>query len=174
MSTINHILSAAQTRLAELESEAEHLRALVRLYGGGSPARAIKADVEPKARMRSPSSAWMPLGVFLASRSEAHLDELAAFSEDKALGFDRTQIRNQMHNWKRRGFVDSPRQSVFVITRVGRAEMSGRLMSESSNGADHAPAPSPGFENGNEPQSTSDARLDLLNPNKAAVPGGGT
>jgi hypothetical protein len=171
MSTIEQILSAARARLAELDSEAEHLRALVRLYGGASSSRVDKPDAGPhKARLRGPSSAWKPLGLFLAKRHEAHLDELAAFSAENALGFDRTQIRNQMHNWKRRGFVDSPRQSVFVITRAG---MSAIGVAGNSNGTSHEPAPLPSLESADEPQSSERARFDLLNPNKAAVPGGG-
>src|SRR4051794_9234808 len=78
------IRRAAERRLAELEAEAIHLRALVRLYGGSdSAARAIEpatatiARANRGARIIAPE--WQPLGRFMASRrGDVYLDDLEA------------------------------------------------------------------------------------------------
>ena len=176
MSTIEHLLTVARKRLAELEGEAEHLRALIDLYTGsaqGQNAKPAGAARVAKGRSRGVSTAWKPLGVHLVKGSELHLDDLAAFAVQNGLPFTRAQIRNQMHNWKRRGFVESPRQSVFTVTPAGIAEI-GDVTPPNSNGANHEPAPSPNFENRDEPTSPESARLNLLNVHKASPPGGGT
>ena len=165
----------AQKRLAELEGEAEHLRALVRLYSGSAQEQNAKpaSDAsDAKGRSRGVSPAWKPLGAYLVKSGELHLNQLEAFSVQNDLGFTRVQIRNQMHNWKRSGFVESPRQSVFAVTPAGIAEMADSVPTN-SNGADHQPAPSPDVENRDEPSISTD-RLALLNVHKAPLPGGGT
>jgi hypothetical protein len=168
MTIIDRLLSAAQARLSELDREAEHLRALIRLYAGteneqNAQTTARPSEPDAKGRTRGISPAWKPLGAYLIAAGERHLDELDAFSQEQTLGFSRVQIRNQMHNWKRRGFVESPRTSVFVITPAGAEEMAENG-SPNNNGANHGPAPLPDFENGDEPQSLSNARFGPVEP----------
>lgn len=175
MNTIDSLLTVAQKRLAELEGEAEHLRALIRLYAGsaqGQNAKQAPAASDAKGRNRGVSPAWKPLGAHLASHGELHLNDLEAFAVQNGLNYTRVQIRNQMHNWKRSGFIESPQQSVFAVTHAGVAEMSDDAPSN-SNGADHEPAPSPITEGSDEPRSYP-ARLDLPNTDEAPLPGGGT
>src|SRR4051812_38471536 len=110
------IRRAAERRLAELEAEAIHLRALVRLYGGSdSAARAIEpatatiARANRGARIIAPE--WQPLGRFMASRrGDVHLDDLEACAKRLDMPFNRDRIRQQMHNWKNGKLVITPAQ----------------------------------------------------------------
>ena len=93
----------------------------------------------------------------------------------------RTSNNIRSHFWtntKPGKFYERVGTSEYRATEVG-ARLVGMPLGgtkrspENSNGASHEPAPSPDFENRDEPSISSD-RLDLLNPSKAPLPGGGT
>lgn len=120
---IDDLRHAAERRLAEIEAEAVHLRALVVLYGGGD--RAIRADAQPSLkpsrpqRIRVPTDA-MPFLRFMAERhGDVHMDEMEAFARERGIEFDRNRLRQHMHNWKNRDLVSNPAQSVFRLTLLG-------------------------------------------------------
>jgi hypothetical protein len=155
-------------RLYQIDEEAEHLRALLALYGDGADAHqrsnATDEAASPRSkRTRSIPADARPLYAFAAGRrGDVTLDELEEFATSRGLPFDRPRIRAMMHNWKAREFFENPAQGVFRVTQKGLAEL------ENDDGASPwGPAPSSEIESSDEPEVRETDRFDLLHHNAA-------
>jgi hypothetical protein len=128
------------------------------------------------------SERWMPV-LIEAVRRHPHTvrgDEVPGIQRSAGQEpADPSNIRS--HFWanaKPGKFYERVGTGEYRATEAG-ARLVGALLgepasgSQDSDGASHEePAPSPDIENRDEPRS-SPARFDLLNPNKAPLPGGG-
>jgi len=190
----HHIISEIERRRAELatldqrrlviDAQLNVLEDLLKL--------APPDDASPRApvRSRSPTNGHGRLGdrwlSVLAEAVRRHpntvrSDEVPAIQT--AAGHEPAKPTNvRSHFWmnaKPGKFYERVASGEYRATAAG-AKMVGLPLgggedgARHSNGASPEPAPSPSFENRGEPQSTASARFDLLNPNKAAMPGGGT
>jgi hypothetical protein len=169
------IARLAKKRLAEIEAEAAILRNVIAVYDGDATGAAIPqaARARPKlssaavesVRHRRLTPDWLDILRFVAAREDsgAHLDEIETYSNTRSYGHPRDRLRSQMHNWKVRGWVTSPVQSVFMVTEAGRAA----LDRENEEGADEPPAPSHGIESNEGHQDANLGLAPLLNSSTA-------
>jgi hypothetical protein len=158
----NEFRLAVERRLAEIEAEAVHLRALVILYGGGVSAARVDETASsrpartPRAKM--PADA-LPFFRFLAERrDEVHMDEMEAFARERGIEFDRARVRQHMHNWKNRDLITNPAQSVFKLTPLGLDAVLADAESEpDSEDAERGDAPKPNEAPNGVARGASDA-----------------
>ena len=94
------------------------------------------------------------------------------FAASQGLTVNRNSMRSQMAIYHGQGLVESRGNGVWALADAGRTKIG--LGNGSAGLQPEGPAPSTTFKNRDEPESVSSARFDLLNPDKAAVPGGGT
>lgn len=186
-----HILSEIERRRAELAtldqrrliitSELSLLDELLQHVPRADtpPRRGRAAGASSTSGPRGLSKRWMPVLVDAVNRYPRSIrgDEVAAIQT--AAGQEPAGTNNiRSHFWmnaKPGKFYERVAANEYRATEIGAALVGMPLGGQqNSNGASHEPAPSQNFENRGEPQSSSDARSDLLNPNKAAMPGGGT
>jgi hypothetical protein len=123
------------------------------------------------------SDRWMPVLIEAVRRypgtvrsGEVPDIQAAAGQEPAGVQGVRTHLWTNAQPGK---FYERVSSGEYRATEAGAHVAGIPLGGQNSNGADQKPAPS-SFENRDEPQSVRNARFDLLNPNKAAGPGGGT
>jgi hypothetical protein len=127
------------------------------------------------------SDRWMPVLIEAVRRYPGTIRSDEVPSIQSAAGQEPSGVQNvRSHFWTNAQpgkFYERVSSGEYRATETG-AEVagiplgSGQHEPRNSNGADQKSAPL-SFENRDEPQSVHNARFDPLNPNKAAVPGGG-